>query len=635
MAFLKIIKGEGAGRTIELRGPRNVLGRHPACEVVLDNAAVSRQHAQVLESHGTFYLEDLRSRNRTFLNQHPVEGRTELRDKDELKVCDNVLRFYLKAPPLEDSSSGKFKKPAPKQPQTHDENGDIVDSEAEVEAGTLDRETGKGGTDPSIHSVVNSVPGVVVENTTPKGPDKSSIISTLDVRSTSNLRLGVKPEAKLRAVLNISKAVAHVLNVNDVLQKVLDGLFQIFPQADEGFVILRDVERQKLSIKVAKSRSADAEPTVRFSLTIVKHAMKTGEAILSADALEDSRFEMSESLSGLMIRSMMCVPLMGKNGEALGVIQIDTKDIRSQFSHDDLDLLVSVASVASLAVENARLHQELVKNIDAQKDLDYAMQIQLGFLPSQPPKIEGLEFSHYYEAALRVGGDYFDYIVLPGNRVAVAVGDVAGKGVPAALLMARLYSAARYHLLTNATAGDALTGLNTELASSGLGHRFITCILVVVDPKEGTLTIANAGHFPPLIRSADGNVEFVGRQESGLPLGIMPNQKFGQLEVPFRAGDALVLFTDGITDSTNAGPPPDNIYGRPRLQKCIAAGPADAEGIVQGIIDDIDGFCAGHPQRDDICLVCVRRRYDSDPPAEAPRPAGDKRRGRRKDEPSK
>jgi serine phosphatase RsbU (regulator of sigma subunit) len=491
-----------------------------------------------------------------------------------------------------------------------DSDEPAVDDDAEAEgidAEPLESETVKGPDHlsiASIHSIASSIPGLVVEDDRQK-KDKSSIISTLDVRSSSNLRLGVKPEAKLRAVLNISKALAQVLNLGDVLQKILDGLFQIFPQADEGFVILRDPKRHKLSVKATKTRSPDGENTVRVSMTIVRHALKSGQAILSADAVGDPRFDSSQSLSGLMIRSMMCVPFVGKSGEALGVLQIDTKDIRHQFSNDDLDLLVAVGSQAGLAVENARLHASAVVDVEIRKDLEIARQIQLGFLPHQPPRLEGFEFYDRYEPALSVGGDYFDYVQLPGNRVAVAVGDVAGKGIPAALLMARLYSAARFHLLTSPSAAEALTGLNSELASSGLGHRFITCVLGIIEPEKNQVVIANAGHLPPVVRTAAGELRIPDRQESGLPLGVLPNQEFKEVAVPFLPGDSLTLYTDGISESMNAK---NEIYGRERLATFIQDSKAEsAEGLLDGIVTDVEKFCDGRAQRDDVCLVCVRR----------------------------
>src|SRR5690606_29949172 len=130
---------------------------------------------------------------------------------------------------------------------------------------------------------------------------------------------------------------------------------------------------------------------------------------------------------------------------------------------------------------------------EMERDLDFATQVQLGFLPKERPKVLGYVFADYYEAALRVGGDYFDYISMPEGRLAIALGDVAGKGMPAALLMARLYSSARFQLFTAENPAEALQGLNKDIAGSGLGHRFITFVLMVLDPPTGRVTVVNAG----------------------------------------------------------------------------------------------------------------------------------------------
>jgi len=579
VAFLKVLQGSCPGQILPLTGARMVLGRHPNCEIVVDHVAVSRHHAQVLESHGTYYLEDLRSRNGTYLNGVPVEGRTQLRENDAVKVCDVLFSFHLQMPPLERPSS-------------------------ERSTLAIDRKSADAGRKRSQAVVEENDAVGVGDELSEAGSGASSIISTLDAVSGSSFRLGVNPEAKLRAVLEISNTLSQVLKLDEVLHRTLDGLFKIFPQADEGFVLLKDPQLKKLIVKATKSRNADSDGTVRISMTIVKQAISTGEAILSADALSDGRFQLSESLSELQIRSMMCVPLVGQSEDVLGVMQIDTKDVSQQFSQADLDVLLSVASQVSLAVENAGLHEEVLKQRVIERDLEFATQVQLGFLPTERPKLAGYEFYDFYEAALRIGGDYFDYISLPENGLGIALGDVAGKGVPAALLMARLFSSARYHLLTRSSAAKALTGLNAELASSGLGHRFITCVLVIVDPHKHEITIANAGHLPPLRRDAEGNVESLALAESGMPLGISPTQEFNEVRIRIELGDLCVLYTDGITEAMNSR---NEIYGRKRLCDYIANGPAGVDKLVKGIVADVEDFCGGRTQRDDMCLVGLRR----------------------------
>jgi serine phosphatase RsbU (regulator of sigma subunit) len=184
------------------------------------------------------------------------------------------------------------------------------------------------------------------------------------------------------------------------------------------------------------------------------------------------------------------------------------------------------------------------------------------------------------------------------------VADVAGKGVPAALLMARLHAAARFQLFTQSSAAAALTALNSEVASSGLGHRFVTFVLAIVDAQNHTITIANAGHLPPLVRSASGQVDRITRAESGMPLGITPNQTFQEFTHKMRPGDTFVLYTDGITETMN---PKSEIYGSRRLAEFIASGPEKIEDLVKGIVADVEEFCAGRSQRDDMCLVGLRR----------------------------
>jgi phosphoserine phosphatase RsbU/P len=575
VAFLQIVKGSRPGQILELRGERMVLGRHPSCEIVLDNAAVSRQHAQITNRHGHYFLEDLRSRNRTYLNGTPVDERTPLSDADEVKICDIVLQFFSSAqPPLSDPASDDGSSP------------------------------GRLGA-PDEQKAAKTVLGGLPEED--DALMQSSIITTLNAKTAATQRLGVKSEVKLRAILEISNALARTLRLDDVLQGLLDGLFKVFPQADTGFVVLADREDGKSLVRASQARG-DTTGSVRISNTIVKNVMESGEAILSADALEDSRFNASDSLDGLAIRSMICVPLLGQEGRALGVIQLDTKSLRHQFTQTDLDVLVSVGAQASLAIENARLHEDLLQRSDIERELRFATQVQLGFLPEHRPNPPGYEFFDYYEPARRVGGDYFDYVVMPDRRIAIGLADVAGKGVPAALLMARLYSAVRLHLFTQPTPGKVLSALNQDIHSQGMGHRFVTFVLLMLNPETHELTIANAGHLPPIVRSPDGKVASLGRERSGMPLGIRPNQDYGEFMLPVEPGTALTVCTDGITEAMN---PASDLFGRARLEEFIASEPGSAEQLVKGIVTEVDRFCGHLPQRDDMCVVCLRRSPDA------------------------
>lgn len=570
-ATLTILRGSGAGQAVPLEGDRITFGRHPSCSVVLDDGAVSRQHAQITQSHGSFYVEDLRSRNGTQLNDHDVTEPTVLQDGDVVAVCEHAFLFHAassRSATTPDANTPAYQRPTTPYNDHHANKATIGDT------GELDDESS----------------------------ERSSIISRIDARSGSGVRLSVKPEVKLRAVLEIGKYLGRVLSIDDVLPNILDALFTIYPQADQAFVALLD-EDEEPQVRAHRNRRAD-DDDMSISRTIVTRTLRNGEAILSADASDDSRFASSESLSGLRIRSMMCVPLITQDSERLGVIQITTFDLRSRFTEDDLDLLVNVATQCTLAIENSNLHHALLSQREMERELEFAMQVQLGFLPNKRPEHDSYQFADYYEAAQHVGGDYFDYVKLPDGRIIVTVADVAGKGVAAALLMARLYSAARFHLLTADNVAAAMEGLNAEIATSGLGHRFITCAMVGVDPARNEATVVSAGHLPPLRRDAAGNVELIESDDAGLPLGIIPDQVFMQQTYPIKSGDTWLLYTDGVTEAMT---PDRELYGTTRLVDYVKAGPKPAAELVSELVTNVAEFVGDHSQTDDMCIVAFQR----------------------------
>lgn len=580
MPFLRVEQGSCPGQLLEVDGERVVIGRHPGCEIVLDNAAVSRQHAQISESHGAYFLEDLRSRNRTYLNGKLVEGSAELHEGDTIHFCDLTFRFFVGPPPPEEDRA----------------TGTVPDVTAEVSPSASGPvRTPRKGIKKSLMTLAHDPEEL--------GESGSSILGTVAIGDASSLLLAVKPEQKLRAVLDIGRALGHALDLDEVLERAVEGLFQVFPQAEHGFVLFEDGDDEKLRIRVAKSRRPESKsPSV--SMTVVRRAMQAGEAVLSADVSGDPRFSGSESVAEMSLRSVMCVPLYSQGDEPFGVVQLDSSDVHRPFTKDDLDILASVTGQIGLAIENARLHSELVAQRDMERELEFAMQVQLGFLPSHPPEVPNYEFFDHYEAAQRVGGDYFDYVELPDGRIAVTVGDVAGKGVPAALLMARLFASARYQLLTRASPGEALAALNAEIARTALGHRFITCLFAVLDPKENVVTVANAGHMAPLIRSADGKVTPLGQKESGMPIGIARDQAFAEVTCRLAPDELLLMYTDGVTEAMDSS---SELYGRARLVRLIESGPRSIQELIEAVVADVASFTGDRSQRDDICLVGFRR----------------------------
>ena len=569
-AFLKVIKGSSAGQVLALSGETVILGRHPSSQIVLDNASVSRQHAQIVEEHGVFLVEDLRSRNGTQVNRQPIRGKTELRDGDEIKVCDYAFTFMRKVT-------------GPATPVFQKSSGIVIEDGYE----TLDDDAESG---PEIEQSQKSV-------------ENSSVLTSISAGSSAQgLRLNVRPEAKLRAILEISLALGKVVALSDMLPVILKSLFKIFPQADSGFLLLKESKTGKLRLRCSHSRRSDTDD-VPISQTVVQQAMESGKAILSADVCGDRRFQHSESLIDMQLRSLMCTPLMDTSGNAMGVLQVSTFDVAQPFNSDDLDVLVSVGAQAGLAVENGAMHETLIKQRELDREMQIAAQVQLSFLPSAPPKVPGYEFADHYVAAQSIGGDYFDFIHLPDGRIALIIGDVAGKGIPAALLMARLHASIRYHLFNALSANGALNSLNFEMASSEMGYRFVTLSIAVLDPTCHEIQLASAGHLPPIVRRGN-EAEFIGHRQSGLPLGVLAEQKYESLAIPLHPGDSIVFYTDGVTEAMNSR---SELFAKERVRQVIENGPESVIELIPALIDSVEAFSENLPQRDDICVIALRR----------------------------
>lgn len=561
MAVLEAIKGLTPGQSFPLERQCAVLGRHPDCDIVLDVGAISRQHARILKHGDGFFVEDLHSRNGTFLNEQIVRGQQKLAENDRLRICDLVFVFR--------QGTGQAAGAA-----TQEEPGD----------------TGALMVDDNGHS-----------------GGSSTFMSKLDVSSgKQGIRLTVNAEVKLKALLEIGQNLSRALGLSDVLPKVLDSLFTIFLQADRGFIVLEDPATKRLVPKAVRHRRENVTERIRISRTIIKEVMAGKEAVLSADAATDSRFDMSESIVDFHIHSMMCAPLIGSEGRVLGVIQIDTVDPRHRFGGEDLEVLAAIASQAAIAVENAQLHEVALQESIFERDLALAHKVQQGFLPAVRPQVEGYEFYDFYEPANQVGGDYYDYVPIPGGRLAVAVADVSGKGISAALLMAKLSADARYCLVSEPTPAAAVSRLNRAFCESRWEDRFVTLVLAVLDPLRHEVTIVTAGHMAPLRRFADGRVEPVALEHSGgLPLGIEADIQYGQLPITLSPGDALLLYSDGVTDAMNAA---GEFYGLKRLQDQLGS-PAESVMALGGrVLDHVQGFVGSHPQSDDMCVTCFGRR---------------------------
>jgi serine phosphatase RsbU (regulator of sigma subunit) len=565
LILLKSPEGASPNKNIPLNGDLLVIGRDESgCQIVIPHHAVSRRHAQITRTGKQFFIEDLKSRNKTFVNSKevPPPVRQPLKADDRINIGDFLFRF-------------------------HDET--VVKPQA------LPEWMSKGGKD---------------------GDEDESGMTTIEAtqgKGSAQQFLEVAPADRLRALLEISTNLSRALELDPLLAQIAETLFTVFKQSYRCFLLMLD-EAGRPAPKVMKSRRPALDDT-RFSRTIVKKTIDSKQSYLSEDASSDASLGPAASIAEFKIRSVMCVPLLDTQGVPVGAIQVDTQDRMKKFVLDDLNLLTIVANLAGVAIEKARLHEAALASEKEKKEIELARKVQLGFLPQTLPDVAGYEFYSHYSPAQTVGGDYYDFISLPGGRVAVVLGDVAGKGVPAALLVAKLSSEVRFCLLTVPNLAQAVCLLNEQMIMGGLGDRFVTLAVMVIDPAAHIVTMVNAGHMAPkLYRGATGElVDAITLDDTGLPIGALPGYPFEQVTVPLDVGDSMVAFTDGVSDAMSP-PPADELFGPERLDAALlpddtalASDSQRPKRLGERLVAAVRAHANGRPQNDDIAVVTFGR----------------------------
>lgn len=591
VAILEILNGAAAGQRYELANGQTVLGRDPFCDVILPLRSISRQHARILAERGQFYIEDLHSLNGTFVNGQRVAARSRLKDQDRILLYETQITFYETRPEPADSDSNHGEDALPAGPA-----GASSQAAAVARPGAVQSGSGAGGA--MATKVAKSPHATVVEQ---DAVGRTTMVVNV---SDAEARLGqeVGAQARLQAVLEIIHNLGRSLDAAVFLPNILDSLFEIFPQAERGYVLLVNPADGQLIPQAIKHRRGEPGSSLTFgpiSRSVATRVMTAGEAILSTDADKGDNSSILDSGNA----STMTVPLMGPSRHPLGLLHLEATDRERRFVRADLEVLWSVGTVTGQAVEFARVHEARLTFDRRQRELDTAREVQLHFLPHMRPEVPGYCFFDYYQAAEDVGGDYFGYIRLADGRLAIAVGDVSGKGVSAALLMARLCSEVRYCLAICTSAVEAVERLNQELANTTQNDRFVTFLLCVLDPVRNVIEVVNAGHPSPL-RCRGQVVEKLGLEEAGPPLGLDLARHYASFTTEIAESDTIVLYTDGISEARS---PRDIIYGSRRLVRRLASGPENAVEMGQHLLSDVERFAHGRPQSDDICIVTFGR----------------------------
>jgi phosphoserine phosphatase RsbU/P len=541
---------ERTAEIVQLSRLRTTIGRSARSDVCIPDAFASRLHAEVRKEGDSFWLQDLGSANGTRYNGAPVKTSVPLFSGGEIQIGETTIVFD------DQKASG-------------------------VSGSTL-----------------------ISDHTEALDPSKTISFQHRKIPTTELLKGQFSSRNDLLGLISkVGVALLSASGLDETLNQVASLVFEAVP-AERCVIMLRDEENEgAMKIKVARIRGKeDVIEEVRVSRTVMEEVLKNGKSVLTADAQHDPRFaSQTMALSG--IRSVLAVPLSVDERDVFGLIYADSPTYEATFSEEHLNILTTLASVASIRVENATLLESRIERERMEHELGLATEIQQRFQPSGPPLVPGYEFQGISFSCYEIGGDYYDFIERHDGKMLIALGDVSGKGTAAALLMSSVHAAIHAQVSAKSSLDQTISSVNQYLAENTPANRFVTMFAAELDPATGVLKYINAGHNPPLIGRVDGTI--VQLSSGGFPLGIMPTAEFEMGETILNPGESLVVYSDGVSEANNIK---DEEFGMERLSAVIQNNlSSSASGMRDKVESALSAFTLTAPANDDITLVIVKR----------------------------
>jgi serine phosphatase RsbU (regulator of sigma subunit) len=548
MDYVIVATAEGKTYRRDLDIPRILIGRSSKNDLVLPDLSLSRVHAEIYRHGDHFLVKDAGSKNGTLLNDQQVVTPTVLRKGDRITLGSAHIWFNA-------------------EPQHRVE---ITDKPTPV-AGTT----------------VVPVEQLITDPTTLGGN------TLLPEIRTSSLPLEILQKA--------GEQLVATAPVDELLASIMDLVFQAV-KPERGTLMLLHPKSGTLEPKVVRDEKKGVGEEITLSRHIADLVVKGKQSVLTSDAMHDPRFEHGESIMAQGIRSAMCVPLWNSR-EVIGLVYVDSRIRSNSFTPADLRLLSNLANVAAVKIENNRLFEESLAIRALQRDLELAAQIQRNLMPRMCPPTAGFDIAGANLPCRTVGGDTFDFLPREGNRLWIAVGDVSGKGLPAAMIMSHFQAMLRGLAEADRPLSQITARLNDNLSRTLSANQFISFFLAELSPADGKLLYVNAGHNPPMKVNAAGEVERL--PGSGPVLGVVPGASFSARETVMAPGDTLLLYSDGATESLNTA---GEEFGEDRLIECLRKlTQVESEAGLTRLEESILGFCGDAPRHDDITLLLLRR----------------------------
>ncbi len=403
------------------------------------------------------------------------------------------------------------------------------------------------------------------------------------------------------SILNdLARAIGSTLNLEEIMQTIIRRSLRAV-QAEQGVITLVDKkssEPTKTLVRAMVSSSDHVEFHLHQALLGWMHLNM--KPLLVDNPKQDERFRgvrWDES-----VNSLLCVPLLVKS-ELRGVLTVYNKKETNKFNTDDQRLLAIIAAQSGQVIENARLYEEEKGYLKMQEEVRLAAKIQLDLLPSEMPKLDSYEIIGQTIPAQTVGGDLFDFIKVDHDRLAICLGDVTGKGLPASLLMANLQATLRGQTLVAREPRECLTRSNQLLFESTSPEKFATLFYGILDNKRHVLSFSNAGHDHPFLISADGSVKRLGT--GGMMLGAFDTFSFEDESVPLQLNDILVVYSDGIPEAMNTS---GEQFSEERLTEFLIKNRGlPPKELLNNLVQKVREHAGVQPQSDDMTIVVIKR----------------------------
>lgn len=419
-------------------------------------------------------------------------------------------------------------------------------------------------------SFVNEPPALKRVIETLSDHDEIQRLRTL-VDASKLINSSIDPDALFSSILTVARNELHV---------------------DRGTLWFLDDDKKEIWTRVA----GDFKAKFPIGRGIAGTVVASGEPIILHDAYADPRFDRTaDEKSGYRTRSMLTVPIRNRDRKIVGALQLLNKT-NGAFGTTDLDFLSSISEHMAIAMENATLHMELLEKQRMEEELKLGREIQSRLLPQPPVDVIDTELAALSVPCYEVGGDYYDFLELPNGDLGLAIGDVSGKGVSAALIMSSVQAALRVAAPIEEDLARLVLRLNALIYRSARGRKYATFFFARYSPSTGLLRYVNAGHNPPFIAHGGELHELT---STGKPIGILPDSTYHELEIEVPEGATLFLYTDGLNEAAN---PEEEEFGYDRLRALFAETDDPAR-----IIDAVTQFERGARATDDKTIVVLRR----------------------------